>query len=68
MTGLGYDKYDSKIKLLDIVQVSLDYLEMIKYRSDIDQTSLSATSTQALDEKLACCSDGPILLSETLAC
>lgn len=34
MTGLGYDKYDSKIKSLDIVQVSLDYLEMIEYRSD----------------------------------
>lgn len=47
MRGLGEDKYDSKIKLLDIVQVIFDYLETIEYRSEE-----SATCPQALDEKL----------------
>lgn len=48
MRGLGQDKCNSKIKLLDIVQVIFDYLETI----EIDQKSLSVTCTQALDEKL----------------
>lgn len=48
MRGLGEDKYDSKIKLLDIVQVIFDYLETI----EIDQKSVSATCPQALDGKL----------------
>lgn len=34
MRGLGEEKYDSKIKLLDIVQVIFDYLETIEYRSE----------------------------------